>query len=305
MAVFISASDETMGATQDSIFHYCGYVMPEDDWTRYFIPAWSDRVLTGPPDIPYLHMTEIRSPRFREKLGLSRKDADDRVAEACRVIRSMGSIFPVRSTLHAGIFLKTCGKRQWRNNPTQKAKKFEVDYVGFLGYVYLVLLHISEDYPDAEKVDFVIGIKSGISNHIQEFYSGLPQVLRDLGKGHLTPLMGTIIPGDIERIPIQAADVLCWHTQRAQLHTLDRVGMHRISQLVSGGGYAHDWTNKEIHTLDRALARRIANEAKNGIRELRPDNEAVNEGSPQRHKSGARRGKSSKGGSAKEKRAAT
>src|SRR5579862_4656280 len=61
MAVFVSASDETAGRGQADLFFFGGWLGPEEDWSRFFVPAWQERVLDGPPKIPYLHMTDIRS----------------------------------------------------------------------------------------------------------------------------------------------------------------------------------------------------------------------------------------------------
>jgi hypothetical protein len=71
MAVFTAASDETSGGNPLSVYHYSGWVMPEPDWSHFFTPAWQERVLDGPPNIPYLHMTEICSKAWREQNGIS------------------------------------------------------------------------------------------------------------------------------------------------------------------------------------------------------------------------------------------
>ena len=86
MAVFVSGLDETAGKTHRDTFLLAGFVAPEHDWSRFFAPAWQERVLDGPPAIPYLHMTEIRSPKWREKYGLSKLEADDRIDTAIALI---------------------------------------------------------------------------------------------------------------------------------------------------------------------------------------------------------------------------
>lgn len=72
MAIFVAASDESAGSDEHSLFLFAGWIGPEKDWSQFFVPAWQERVLDGPPRIPYLHMTEIRSKEFREKCGLSK-----------------------------------------------------------------------------------------------------------------------------------------------------------------------------------------------------------------------------------------
>lgn len=104
MAVFVSGSDETTGSDGRGLVSYMGYLAPESDWTSYFAPAWDGRVLAGPPRIPYLHMTEIRSPKWRTEYGLSRYAADCRVDAAVKVIDQMGSLYPVSSTVDGTAF---------------------------------------------------------------------------------------------------------------------------------------------------------------------------------------------------------
>ena len=89
MAVFVSASDEN-GDNRE--FFFGGLLAPVDDWSRHFAPAWQERVLDGPPCIPYLHMTEIRSRQFREQHGISRLRADQRIDEAIAIISQLGNI---------------------------------------------------------------------------------------------------------------------------------------------------------------------------------------------------------------------
>jgi len=54
-------------------------------------------VLNGPPRIPYLHMKEIRREEWRAEHGISFNDAENRVAEAVRIIYSRGSLSVVAS----------------------------------------------------------------------------------------------------------------------------------------------------------------------------------------------------------------
>src|SRR5215813_4014896 len=91
----ISASDEHSSSDGRGMFLFAGYVGPERDWSEFFVPAWQERVLDGPPKIPYLHMTEIRSNEFRNKFGIARPAADARVDEAVDVIDTMGSFYPI------------------------------------------------------------------------------------------------------------------------------------------------------------------------------------------------------------------
>ncbi len=54
MALFVVGTDESSGATHRNPFLRAGYIAPEKDWYEFFAPAWQERVLDGPPSIPYL-----------------------------------------------------------------------------------------------------------------------------------------------------------------------------------------------------------------------------------------------------------
>jgi hypothetical protein len=69
-------------------------------------------------------------------------------------------------------------------------------------------------YEDAEQVDFVVSKKQVVTHYIQEAHKDLGGWL---GRRHptLAGRMGDIIPASMDkRMPLQAADMLCWHLQR-------------------------------------------------------------------------------------------
>src|SRR6266481_8542377 len=94
--------DETDNQKGD--FTLGGFVGPAVDWKRDFEPAWDERVLGGKVRLPYFHMTDIRSPRWREQQGVSVIEAERRTDEAIRVIRSMGSIYPLTAGMKVAEF---------------------------------------------------------------------------------------------------------------------------------------------------------------------------------------------------------
>jgi hypothetical protein len=214
MAVFVSASDESAGQNQRSKFFMGGWLAPEKDWSDFFAPAWQERVLEGPPKIPYLHMTEIRSKQWREQYGISRLQADDRIDEAVRLIDQMYTLTPIGIEADQGYFRDELAEIKMLV-ASGGVKDLEPDYICFLGYAYVVLVVLHEFHPEAEKVDFIVERKSDITKHIQEFHSHLADELKLIGRKDLVPLIGELIPAGKDRIPLQAADVLCWHTMRA------------------------------------------------------------------------------------------
>src|SRR5437899_3049383 len=98
LAVFVSHSDETEAMSGRKRFLVGGYVAPETDWP-YFAGEWDERVLAGPPRIPYLHMREITSPAWRSDHGISREQAEARVDVGVDVIGSAGSLSVLTSSL--------------------------------------------------------------------------------------------------------------------------------------------------------------------------------------------------------------
>lgn len=71
MAVFVAGADESadQGRVNTKHFFYGGFSAPVDEWDGSFLRAWEDRVLAGPPRIPYLHMTDMLSPSGALSMG--------------------------------------------------------------------------------------------------------------------------------------------------------------------------------------------------------------------------------------------
>jgi hypothetical protein len=232
MAVFVSASDEST-ATDKSWFLFGGFIAPEEDWSRYFAPTWQEQVLDGPPPIPYLHMTDIRSRKFRDKHRLSRDDADSRLDEAIRVIEQLGSLRAVLVDINAEHFRGEMSATKFIASTGGIKDYHHPDYFCFQAYVLAVLMYVERWHPDAEKVDFIVERNGEITKHIQTFHSNIAFVLQQRGKASLARLVGELIPGSKDRIPLQAADVLCWHMGRARTpDTMDDDDIRRHNSLA-------------------------------------------------------------------------
>jgi hypothetical protein len=252
MAKFISGSDESAGKTHRDTFFFGGFVAPEEDWSRFFVPAWQERVLAGPPAMPYLHMTEMRSEQWRSQHKLSRAAADERIDEAIAVIETMGSLYPVGIYVDGGHVLNEFATTKVVAS-TGGAKRFEPDFISFLAYAYSVLLCVERDHPEAEKVDFIVESKGHVTKYIQEFHSTLGQALTALGRPALGNLIGELISGGKEVIPLQAADVLCWHTARYMSKTMDADDERRYATIAHRKGFRHHLTNDQISQIGNAL----------------------------------------------------
>lgn len=246
MALFMAASDESKGKTHRDPYACCGVLAPVDDWIA-FTERWDTRVLAGPPRIPYLHMTEIRSKSFRAKWELSDVDAERRVDEACALIGGTPSLTPIGGEINAGRVYDTFTKKVLMTSGA--AKKFVPDYLAFMNYAYLVILYCHRYKPEAEKVDFMVEKNGEITDHISEFYKGMESALEYNGLSKLIPLVGNLIPVNKDRAPVQVADVFCWHDQRAKLKNLDEDGARRYLAIADREGFRVDFDDAYVTEL--------------------------------------------------------
>ena len=294
MAVFLAASDETSGANAFGLYHYAAWVAPEPDWSLYFTPAWQQRVLDGPPQIPYLHMTEMRSKSWRAKWRITDLDMDDRLDEAAVVIQTLGSLYPFKLTIDASTF-----RPLYRPHKVVVAsgahKDFQPDFLAFMSYAYAVLFYVNKKHPDAEKVDFLVENNSEITKHIYELYKEMPSALTRIGMQHLIPLVGEFIPGGKDRAPLQAADYLCWHIQRAEANNLDDRDARRWNTMAVRKGFNLPMPMGVITGLAEAFAKHgEENEERNRIRDVRQNHAQSHERTARGNQKKTRRRKSGK-----------
>ena len=251
MAVFVCGLDESSGKDRRDRFFMGGFVAPEADWVSAVTPAWQARVLDGPPQIPYIHMTDIRSSRWREEHGLTESDADMRVDAAIDVIDRVPALFPIGMSVDAGVVRDSLSGMRVVH-PRGGSAPLDPDYVCFMGYSYLALLYVAKTYPDAEKVDFIIERNGRITKFIQAFHSGLAKSLAALGLPEASKLVGDLIPAGKERVPLQAADVLCWHTARSR-ETMDELDNKRYGRLAQRLGMKMGLDADQIKELALSL----------------------------------------------------
>ncbi len=257
MAVFVSFSDESSGKNERDTFVFAGWLGPEKDWSEFFVPAWDHWVLAGPPRIPYLHVTEIRSPQFRTRHGLSEGGANTRLDNACVVLDQLALLQPLRVVVNGGIFRD--GFKEFRIVPPKRKQfastSFEPDYVCFLAYVWAVLNYVAQNHPEVEKVDFVVEHKNTVTRYIQEFHAGLAEVLTAFGNPELSPLVGQLVPGDRESsIPLQAADLLAWHcARREKLETMTKMDAARYRKIAYRKGARIELTKEMVSKMKMAF----------------------------------------------------
>ena len=257
MAVFVAGADESAFGHRGGEFFFGGFVAPEFDWSTYFANAWQERVLDTHPKLDYLHVTDLKTPSWRLEHGISEIDAERKIDEAFRVIRSQGSLVPITAYLNAEHWRSAMERGNVRmlvKTPGGMAKKrFDPDYECFLRFALTTLLYVHDDHPDAEKVDFVIEVNGPITKHIGRFHKAMPKGLRLAGRPDLAALVGDLIPGGKERVPLQAADLLVWYTRNRK--TLSRPDLRRYARLAARTGFMSHMTNEHIDEMVVSLTR--------------------------------------------------
>lgn len=249
MAIFKAFSDESGVGNPRGTFLMGGFVALEKDWPD-FEAAWQERVLDGPPKLPYLHMTEIRSFRWRHKHGISYNAAEERVSEAVRVIYSSGSLSAVGSHVRRDDLEETIKDSLRAAGVRFPALLNEPDYLCFLAYALFVLDQVCMRYPDVEKVDFIVSRKNKVTNRLTDFHKALKMQIGP----PLDALVGDLVPGDMDRqLPLQAADLLCWHMQRYFAKTMDRIDEGRLWCLGESSGILHEVTRKDLAQIARTF----------------------------------------------------
>ncbi len=155
MAVFTAASDESAGKDRHDKFVFAGLIANEEDWSKIFAPAWHGLVLKGPPEIEYLHMTDIRSRKWREEQFLTEQDADERVDRAVKAIAAADFIFSIGLTVSGADICDAFANVKVKS-PNRASSVFAPDYLCFLGYAMVSLDYVAREHPECEKLDFAV-----------------------------------------------------------------------------------------------------------------------------------------------------
>jgi hypothetical protein len=210
-----------------------------------------------------MHMVEVRSRKWRKQYGLSGVEAERRVDEAARIIRSMGSLQLLTTWLDGGHFRGTFkGARIAQSGPQFGAYSFQPDYIGFLGFAYNALEYVKQHHPDAEKVDFVIERKDGVSHHMPNYLKILEDKLTEMGEVDLVRLIGGFSTCGKERVPLQAADVAMWHIRRARTQTADREDWRRLRIMFDERTHTFNQVAPEaVDSIAERAAKRFAKRA--------------------------------------------
>ena len=250
MSVWVVGADET----ETTEFFYAGFAAPLEDWEDWFIPAWQERVLNGPPTIPLLHMTDIRSEKWRDKYGLSRPESERRVDEAFRVIRSLGSLYPILCWTNAEHFRASLGERKIVGPPRAQftnAYAYEPDYLCFINLAMIAIFYVKSVDPAPVKVDFIVERNGKITEHMKDFHESMVRSFRALGHPEHADLIGDLIPAGKDCLPLQAADLLCWYSQREKATTLSAREGQRYYDIAHRPRLKYELTRERITELPK------------------------------------------------------
>lgn len=226
MAVILSATDETY---RDK-YVYAGLLAPLKYWQNIFASRWDKMVLGGVPQIPFLHMTDIRSRSWREKFGISETEAERRVDNAVEILCKRKEPTWIGFEFSHSHFNDNL--RQKVRLPTGAIKIYSPDDFAFYGYVYAVLTYVKMMYPGARKVDFLVEQNGEVTKNLHYFYDNFEASLKETGAADCTGMLGEIIPGGKGRSPLQAADLVCWYLRRARENSLKGVDLGRYQRLA-------------------------------------------------------------------------
>lgn len=252
MAVYVAYSDEAGADNPDQHFIVSGHIAAETEWP-WVIRAWQERVLGGPPKLPYLHMIDIRREEWQQRYKLSSNDAEGRVDEAVRVLYSMGAISAVASVVKR-LDLEQVIHSKFKRKKNVPIGLDEPDYLCFNAYAIFTLGEVYRSYPEVERVDFVVSEKAKVSERLKGFYEPLRKWVSE-NYPELERVLGDLRPGSMEEeIPLQTADVLSWHLQRYYRGGFDRTIENRIWYLMKErDGHKHDWERTDLEGLAAGL----------------------------------------------------
>ena len=251
MAVFIAHSDESAAQNEKRTYFVGGFALSEEDLPG-FANAWRERVLDGPPYIPYLHMRQIRDPRWRQEHGLTWLQAQGRIDEAVRIIVSLGRRCAVISRIQR-VDLEEVMHTACRERGIDPVVGLdEPDYFCFVAYARVILEFIHRKFREATKVNFIVSATSAkIEKHLQAIHGDMKQMTEP----NVAQLLGEFEPITMKDcLPLQAADVLCWHFQRYyRSERMERIDETRLALLGESIGHNHDWSREDLEGMATRL----------------------------------------------------
>jgi hypothetical protein len=214
VSVYFSYTDETASPDAGGKFLISGFGARDTDWPE-FSRQWRDKILLAPPKIPYVHMVDLRSESWRKKHGITCYEADEKVIKAIALIRSFDSVLRPYISQVCEKTYKSCTERLSSAGIKTQRHHGYVDYVAFIAYAFNLLKLIHTDFPDVHRVQFGVSKKNFVTHHIQ--HGVRDEMIQGMKKMNhvIASRFGDVLPLSMEdHMPLQAADVYCWHLQR-------------------------------------------------------------------------------------------
>jgi hypothetical protein len=268
VSIYVSYSDESSVRDGAGQFIIAGVVADERYWPK-FSRRWAREILDAPPKIPYVHMTDFRSKEWRFRHGLCWEQQIQKVKQAVKIICEEKAV---------GVFLGSMPEARWTAFKVRaesegvniaKNKGF-ADYPCFTTYAAAVLNQVAFDISDLRKVNFIVSRKQNVSHHLRNDVKTAMDRYFESDHPELAKIFGDIVPLTMEdHPPLQAADVLCWHMNRAYAVGLENeeIDSSNIQALVQ----------KPIVGLELEEAL-IAKMEENLLREIRENKNEQDEG---------------------------
>lgn len=238
------------------MFLVSGYVAEEPHW-KTFSRRWAEEVLNPYPSIPYLHMVDIVRPEWRERNGIYKEQAFQKIDSAVELLVSDRDIEGFIGYQSEEYWKRVV--RNW-NSSGISIKNHEVfpDYNCHTAYIFSVLNEIRSRDASVENVTFYVERKKYVSHYLQNSIQDSIKQFLEKENPELAKIMGEIIPLDPDiHLPLQAADVICWFSRRAFDGTIPDELKRNHDLLKERGLIGMGLDNKNLDQLERACALRV------------------------------------------------
>lgn len=243
-------ADESSSGDSRGIFTVSGYIGRPAEWEE-FSEKWA-AFLAQTPSIPFFRMASLRSKEWRAEHGISKEQADAKVATMeSLLIQSphilYSDVFTVTQSDFTAIISPEVKRFRLKNTWLKTPYNYAFQYFVRLAMEKAKLLGVQE------QIDFVFDCNDAL-------FRDADKMLRELKKGLPEPYastLGTALPGNNERImPLQAADLLAARIKDHCMNPGD-IECERLARKTAGTGVR----NITVHAkqpLLAAFARRLS-----------------------------------------------
>jgi hypothetical protein len=195
-------------------------------------------------------MTEIWGEEFQDEHGITGSDAFWCVEEAVTLLMNMGSFLPITSIIRDAEFQTLLVE------PLKAMGGFgeiveEPDYLCYLALAAGIVPVVQRTMPHVTKINFLVERHRKTSPIIERFHAHLQDVFEK--RPELLRLLGTFKVRGKRCIPVQAADALCWYSQRRLAGNLNRIQWRQMGMMTSRPGVLHRHKPEALRELAEHL----------------------------------------------------